>query len=258
MKVGFIGAGHMAAAMARGWRASADGPASMAFTDAGSGNAAELAEEVGGETAAGNRELFAGSDLVVLAFKPDSLGEVAPELDSEAPAVLSLLAATPLEALEDAFPDIPVVRLMPNVAVEVGAGVLCYALGAKVDEELATRVLALLAPLGTTVELPDEQIDAATAVMGCSPAYLAVVAEALEQAGAQEGLDEVVSHELVTEALAGTAALLRKREPLEVRRAVASPGGSTAAGLAALERGAAREAFTDAVRASLERMRGAA
>ena len=94
------------------------------------------------------------------------------------------------------------------------------------------------------------------AVMSCSPAYVALVAEALADAGVREGLDARLAQTLVTETLAGTAELLRDRDTLSVRRAVASPGGSTAAGLAALERGAARAAFADAVRASLERMRG--
>jgi pyrroline-5-carboxylate reductase len=247
----------MAAAMARGWGAADGGPDAMAFTDAGSGNAAELAREVGGEAPSDNRELAAGADVVVLAFKPDELDAVAKELEGRAPVVLSLLGATSLERLEAAFPEAPVIRLMPNVAVEVGQGTLCYALGERASGEPADSALGLLAPLGHVVEVPDRLIDAATAIMGCSPAYFALVAEALEGAGAHEGLDEGLAHDLVAESMAGTAALLRDRDALSVRRAVASPGGSTAAGLAALERGAAREAFTDAVRASLERMGGA-
>jgi pyrroline-5-carboxylate reductase len=114
----------------------------------------------------------------------------------------------------------------------------------------------LLELLGHVVELPDELFDAATAVMGCSPAYLALAVEALADAGAAAGLDADLARELVVETTAGTAELLRARHPADVRAAVASPGGSTEAGLEALDREGARGAFEAAVQASLERMRG--
>jgi pyrroline-5-carboxylate reductase len=106
------------------------------------------------------------------------------------------------------------------------------------------------------VDLDDSELDAATAVMGCAPAYVALAVEAIADAGTADGLDEDLARELVVETTAGTAELLRRRSPAEVRKAVASPGGSTEAGLEALDREGAREAFTAAVRASLERMRG--
>jgi len=106
------------------------------------------------------------------------------------------------------------------------------------------------------VELPDSQFDAATAVMGCSPAYLALAVEAIASAGTVDGLDSDLARELVVETAAGTAELLREKHPADVRKAVASPGGSTEAGLEALEREGGREAFEAAVRASLEKMRG--
>lgn len=114
----------------------------------------------------------------------------------------------------------------------------------------------MLEVLGHVVELPDSQFDAATAVMSCAPAYLALAVEALADAGAEAGLDPGLARELVVETTAGTAELLRERHPADLRRAVASPGGSTEAGLEALDREGAREAFEAAVRASLQRMRG--
>ncbi|HWA52830.1 MAG TPA: pyrroline-5-carboxylate reductase dimerization domain-containing protein, partial [Solirubrobacterales bacterium] len=117
-------------------------------------------------------------------------------------------------------------------------------------------VRALLQELGHVVELPDAQFDAATAVMGCAPAYVALAVEAIADAGAADGLEAGLARELVVETAAGTAELLRRRSPAAVRDAVASPGGSTEAGLEALDREGAREAFEAAVRASLERMRG--
>lgn len=246
MVVGFCGSGNMAAAMARGWVGEVD---SMLFTDSGSGRAAELAGQLSGETPGSNAELAARADLVVLAVKPVKLAEVAAELTG-AKAVVSLLGATPLDAVQTAFPGSEVARVMPNLAVEVRRGVLCLTGFA------GPEVRAMLDVLGHVVELPDSEFDAATAVMGCAPAYLALAVEAIAEAGAADGLDPGLARELVVETAAGTAELLRVRHPADLRKAVASPGGSTEAGLEALDREGAREAFAAAVRASLERMRG--
>jgi pyrroline-5-carboxylate reductase len=244
MIVGFVGAGSMAAAMARGLVGEADG---MVFTDSGSGRAAELARELDAEAVGSNRELAGRADLVVLAVKPANLEAVADELGG-AKAVLSLLGATSLDKVGGLFPEAEVARAMPNLAVEVRRGVLCVA-GA-----LGPEVRGLLEVLGHVVELPDSELDAATAVMGCAPAYLALAVEAIAAAGAAAGLDEELARELVVETTAGTAELLREHHPADLRAAVASPGGSTEAGLEALEREGAEGAFKEAVRASLERM----
>jgi pyrroline-5-carboxylate reductase len=246
MVVGFCGSGNMAAAMARGWSGAVD---SMLFTDSGSGRARALAAELGGEALASNAELAQRADVVVLAVKPAKLERVAAELQ-EAKAIVSLLGATSLERVTGLFPGAEAVRVMPNVGVEVRRGVLCVA-GAE-----SAQIRSLLGMLGRVVELPDAEFDAATAVMGCSPAYLALAVEAIADAGAEDGLDPELARELVVETAAGTAELLRFHGPADVRTAVASPGGSTEAGLEALGRAGAREAFAAAVRASLERMRG--
>jgi pyrroline-5-carboxylate reductase len=245
MVVGFIGAGSMAAAIARGWQGEFE---RMLFSDSGSGRAAELAAELGGEVAS-NAEIAERADLVVLAVKPAALEAVAPEL-AAARTVLSVLGATSLERLSEAFPDAELLRVMPNVGTEVRRGVLCVA------GEASAEVRAKLELLGHVVELPDSDFDEATAIMGCAPAYLALAVEALADAGAAAGLDPELARELVVETTAGTAELLRIRHPADVRRAVASPGGSTEAGLEALDREGARAAFEAAVEASLERMRG--
>ena len=236
----------MAAAIARGWAGEFE---EMLFSDSGSGRAQALAGELGGEVAS-NAEISSRADLVLLATKPNRLEEVAPEL-AAAKEVVSVLAATPLERLRAALPGAEqVLRVMPNVGVEVRRGVLCVAGTAS---EPAREKLELL---GHVVELPEEDFDAATAVMGCSPAYLALAVEAIADAGAADGLDPVLARELVVETAAGTAELLRRHDPAAVRKAVASPGGSTEKGLEALDREGAREAFEAAVQASLEKMRG--
>jgi pyrroline-5-carboxylate reductase len=236
----------MAAAIARGWAGEFG---AMLFSDSGSGRAQALAEELGGE-AVSNEEIARRADLVVLAVKPKMLEEVAPEL-GEAKEVVSVLAVVPLERLRAAFPGAEhVLRVMPNVGVEVRQGVLCVA-GSAGEEARAKLDL-----LGHVVEIPDEDFDEATAIMGCAPAYLALAVEALADAGAAAGLDRELARELVVETTAGTAELLRRHRPADVRKAVTSPGGSTEAGLEALDREGARRAFEAAVEASLARMRG--
>ncbi|MBK5218335.1 MAG: NAD(P)-binding domain-containing protein [Thermoleophilia bacterium] len=231
--------------MARGWSGEFE---RMLFSDNGSGRARALAEELGGDAVA-NAELAERADFVVLAVKPAGLDAVATELEA-ANKVASILAATSLPRLREALPKAEVLRVMPNVGVEVRQGVLCVAGTASAE------VRAKLALLGHVVEIDDGEFDEATAIMGCAPAYLALAVEALAEAGAAAGLDEELARELVVETTAGTAELLRVRHPADVRAAVASPGGSTEAGLEALDREGAREAFAAAVAASLERMRG--
>lgn len=258
MIIGFCGSGSMAAAMARGLK---DAVPRMLFTDSGSGRAAELAAEVGGEAVSTNSELAERADAVVLAVKPAKLDDIATEL-AGAGVVVSLLGATPLATVKAAFPDADVLRVMPNVAVEVRRGVLCVASDVPSISHPyggtthGTSVRDLLSMLGHVIELDDSEFDAATAVMGCAPAYLALAVEAIADAGAADGLDAELARELVVETTAGTAELLGIRHPADVRRAVASPGGSTEAGLEALDRHGVRRAFEAAVQASLERMRG--
>jgi pyrroline-5-carboxylate reductase len=256
MKVGFAGAGNMAGAIARGWAAAGDsGPEAMLFCDLDRERAAELAREVGGETREGLAELARETDVVVLAVKPDALEDVARELGGAAPALISVMAATPLARVAEAFPGVPAIRVMPNQPVEVRRGVLCVVVPGDLPEQLKTRLVGLLLPLGRLVPIEEPAIDAAMAIMSCSPAYVALFAEALAEAGVREGLDREFALELVTATLTGTAELLAVHEPAEIRRRVAPPGGATEAGLEALERGGLTAALDAAVSASLERFR---
>jgi pyrroline-5-carboxylate reductase len=255
MIVGFAGSGNMVAGMARGWASAEGGPERMLFTDAGSGRAEVLAGETGGEAVATNQELAASCDLLVLGVKPKDLEAVAAE-SRAAPAVLSMLGATPVGRVAGCFPDSTALRLMPNLGVEVHRGVMCLAAADGAPRERVEEVISLLAPLGRVVELADELIDPATAVMGCTPAYLALIGQAIASEGAREGLDSDLSFTLMNDTAAATAELLRTRTARELIEAVASPGGSTEAGLRALDREGARRAFEAAVQASLARMRG--
>jgi pyrroline-5-carboxylate reductase len=244
MQVGFIGAGNMARALARGWGDP------VLCTDSGSGRARALAEELGGEAVASNRELAERADVVVLAHKPAQLSEVAWEAAGAAKAVVSLLARTPQADVRGAYPGLPVFRVEPNTAVEVGRGVLAFAEpDVQLDGELHERVKELFGRVGTVVEVPERLMSVAGAISGVGPAYWALLAEAQVDAAVRRGMPAAMASRLITETMAGAAELLRARggDTLAMRREVASPGGTTARGLAALERGGVRTAFADAM-----------
>jgi pyrroline-5-carboxylate reductase len=244
MIIGFCGAGNMAAAMARGWEGKFE---RMLFSDSGSGRAAALARRFDGD-AVSNAELAQQADLVVLAVKPAKLGDVAAELGA-AKAVMSVLAGTSLDQVRRAFPRATVCRVMPNIPVEVQKGVLCLV------GEYSPEVRSKLELLGWVVDdLLESEFDVATAVMGCAPAYLALAVEAIISAGADTDLGEQQTKDLVVKTMAGTAEVLKDRSPAYVRKAVASPGGSTEAGMDELEKAKVRAAFKAAVEASLKRM----
>lgn len=233
----------MARAMARGWGEP------VICSDHGSGRAQALANELGGEAFQSNVEVARRADLVVLCHKPAQLDEVADEIRGDARAVASVLGATTAAVLRSAYPDAQVFRLMPNTPVEVRRGIVCYSPAAGVDSALEAEVIGLFERLGTVVSLDERLIEAAAAVMGVAPAYQALLAEAQVDAGVRYGLNAQLAGRLVAETMSGTAALLAARDydTLAVRREVTSPGGSTARGLAALERNRVRGAFQDAI-----------
>src|ERR1035441_10543708 len=247
MQIGLIGCGNMARALARGW----DRP--LVCADPVAERARALAEEVGGEALASNAEVAARADLVVLCHKPAQLQAVAAEVAPQAKAVASILAATPLVALKEAYPGRPVYRFIPSLPVEVRQGAVVQAAGPAQDESVDAAVAELFAQLGTLVVLDDGLVDVAMGLMSCAPAYVALVAEAQIDAGVRHGIPAAQSAELVVRTLAGTAELLRRRgnDTLAVRREVTSPGGLTARGLAALESAGLRAAFSDALDAVL-------
>jgi len=258
MKVGFVGSGNMAGSLARGWAAARDepdAPGAMLFADADPARASTLAEEIGGEAVEGNLALADASDLVVLAVKPNVLDEVAPDLVQSGTPVLSILAGTPLATLHEALPGIDLVRVMPNLGARLRQAVLCVAYGDRLGQAERARIERLLALIGDVIELDEGLIDAATAIMGCSPGYLALMAEVLVEAGVREGLTEEQALRMVSRAMSATGGLLELHDPGALKRAVASPGGMTEAGLNALEEHNLQETLQAAVDASLERVR---
>jgi pyrroline-5-carboxylate reductase len=262
--VGLIGAGNMARALAEGWSLAESGPDSLLISDLDPDRARTLADKVGGKKAESNRAVAESADVVVLAVKPDGLVPVAEDVRvtvaERALPVVSILGATSTGAVEAAFgPGTPVLRFMPNVAAEVRAGTFCYAAGTSLDSRTERSLLDLFGLLGELVPVPERLMDAATAISGCGPAFLALVVEALVDAGVREGLQAHEATELALTTMAGTAELLRKWEgdTVVIKRKVTSPGGTTAAGLAALEEHGVRAAFAAAGSAVVRRAKEA-
>lgn len=259
MKLGFVGAGNMATGLARGLAAAKGEPGApdaMLFTDAEAEKAEALAAEVGGEAVDGARALAEASDIVVLAVKPAVLDDVAAELVDAGTPVISILAGTPLEKLAAALPGVDLVRVMPNLGAQLRQAVLCVSYPEGLDEAAKGRAGVLLALLGDVIEIEEELIDAATAIMGCSPGYLALLAEILVEEGVRLGLTEDQTRRMVARSMAATGGLLDLHEPAALKRAVASPGGMTEAGLDALEERDLAETVRAAVDASLDRVKG--
>jgi pyrroline-5-carboxylate reductase len=252
MRVGLIGSGNMARAMARGWGDP------VLCSDAGSGRAQALVDELGGR-AAGNAEVAAEADLVILCHKPYQLRQVADEISGQVTVVVSVLGGVPSGELRSAYPGAQVFRLVPNTPVEVRRGISVYAPysggdGYAIDDELEREIIALFARLGTVITTEERLLGVALGVSSVGPAYQALLLEAQVDAAVRHGIKPAVAAQLVAETMSGTAELLRRRDydTLAVRREVTSPAGSTARGLDALERAGIRAAFSDALNGVLQ------
>lgn len=252
MKLGLIGAGNMASALARG----IGEPALVADVDAA--KARSLAEELGGEALGSNAELAERADVVVLCHKPKQLAEVADEVAGRARAVASILAATTTDQLEHAYPGVPVYRFIPSIPAEVRRGVLCYVPGSRAAEGPERELLDLLGRAGTIIPLESEPlIEPAMALMSCGPAFMALVAESFAAAGSAHGLEPRAAMRMVVETMGGSAAYLAAHDwdGEALRRRVATPGGATEQGLIRLEESGLREVCRAAVDAVVEATR---
>lgn len=247
MQVGLIGAGNMASALARGWGDP------VLCCDGGSGRAHALAVELGGEALDSPAAVAERAELVVLCHKPAQLDSVASAVAPKAKPIASVLGGVSIAALQAAYPGVGVFRVMPNTPVEVRRGVSCVAVPTDLHPELQAQVLQLFSRVGLVQLIEERLMGAAAAAMGVAPAYAALLVEAQVDAAVRFGLKPALASQLVVETMSGTGALLQARgyDTLAVRREVTSPGGTTAKGLAALERAGVRAAFHDAIDAVL-------
>ncbi len=197
-------------------------------------------------------------EAALIAVKPgDVPGAVRVAVDAGATRILSIAAGVTLATLEAAAGDgVAVVRAMPNTPALVGQGAAAICAGSTATDADLDWAASILESVGTVVRVPESQLDAVTGLSGSGPAYLFLVAEALVDAGVLAGLARSVSEALVRQLVVGSAALLAERgDPAALRAMVTSPGGTTAAGLHALEQRAVRAAFVDAVAAATARSR---
>ena len=252
MKLGLIGAGNMASALARGI-----GEPVLVY-DIDGAKARALAEELGGDAVGSNAELAERADAIVLCHKPKQLDEVAAEVGSRARVVISILAATTTEQLSTAYPGASIYRFIPNMNAEVRRGVLCYVPGSRADQGPEDEILALMSRAGAVIRLVDEPlIEPAMALMSCGPAFMALVAESFADAGVAHGLDPDDAVRMVVETMGGTADYLARHDydGPALRERVATPGGTTEKGLISLEDNGLRDVCRAAVDTVVEATR---
>jgi pyrroline-5-carboxylate reductase len=257
---GFIGSGKMATALARGMvRAGVASPDRLIASDPSAEARGALAAATGGKATASNAEVVAGCDVVVLAVKPQAMAGVLAELgrwEVGGPLVVSVAAGTRIEAIGGALgPDARVVRVMPNTPALVGEGAAAYCLGPGVTAGDEALVRGCLESVGKAVRVPEALMDAVTGLGGSGPAFVYVMIEALSDGGVRMGLPRDVATVLAAQTVAGAARMVLEtgKHPGALKDEVTSPGGTTIAGLHALERGGLRAALMDAVEAATRR-----
>jgi pyrroline-5-carboxylate reductase len=261
-RIAILGAGKIGEALLKGlldsgWRRPEEIAASVRRPD----HADELGERYGVQATLSNADAIRDAALLVVAVKPQDieglLGEIGGLVSAEQ-TVLSIAAAVPTTLLERLLAaGVPVVRAMPNTPAVVHEGIAGICAGAHAGEDELQLAEEVLKHLGSVVRVAEPYMDAVTAVSGSGPAYFALLAEAMIEAGILLGLSREISTQLVVQTMLGTAKQLRdlKLHPVELREAVTSPGGTTIAAIRELERAGVRAAFLNAIQAAMDRSR---
>src|SRR5919204_771227 len=256
----FLGAGQMAEAFVRGLlRAELVDPTRVWLSAVRPGRAAQLARDLGVQAAASNLEAIVGADVILVSVKPQDVPGLLDEVGADVRGnqlVVSIAAGVKIATLERHLPHHPpVIRVMPNTPALVQAGMAVLAPSKRVEPEHEALALKLFGALGRAIVLPERHLDAVTALSGSGPAFLAVVAEALSDAGVRVGLPRDVAHLLAAQTMLGTGRMLADTglHPALLKEAVTSPGGTSIAGVHAMERGGIRALLMDAIVAATER-----
>ena len=265
-RIAFLGCGSMNEAILSGLLEAGTDPADVVATVRRAERAAELAERHHGVTAiAGeeepdnNKQATKGSGVVILGVKPVGIIELAREISrslSPTAVVVSVAAAVSIAQLEAALPPgQPVVRAMPNTPAKLGRGVVSVSPGTNCTPEQLQRVKDVLQGAGTVVEVPEEQVDAVSAISGSGPAYAFYLAEAMAAAGRELGLDAELSLLLARETVAGAGYMLAEpgADPSALRRAVTSPNGTTERAIATFDERGLPAIIVAGARAATER-----
>jgi pyrroline-5-carboxylate reductase len=255
-----IGAGAMGGAMVTGFvRTGLVAAADIMISDRNQQTLSALGEQLGVATTEDNRQAAGAAEIIICAVKPKQVKEVLEEIASlmtPEHLLISVAAGISTAFLEANLPPgVPVIRAMPNLPVLVGAGMTALALGACASDRDREDAESCFQAVGRAVTLPEANIDAATGVSGSSPAFLAVILEALADSGVLLGLSRQVALELASQAMLGTARLIQDSglHPAVLKDRVSSPAGTTIAGLQVLEENGVRGILIDAVEAAAKR-----
>ncbi len=259
-RIGFLGAGRMATALARGWLAAGLVTAERVIAADPLPQARQAFQaETGLRAIEANREVVAASDLLILAVKPQSMPALLAEIRSavgRGHLLVSIAAGVSLRQLADGLgSDRRLVRVMPNTPCLVGASASGYAPGEAATPEDVGLVDRLLNAVGRAFRLPEHLLDAVTGLSGSGPAFVYVMIEALSDGGVRVGLPREVATALAAQTVFGAAKMVLETglHPAVLKDMVASPGGTTIAGLHALERRGVRAGLMDAVKAATRR-----
>ncbi|MEA3188790.1 MAG: pyrroline-5-carboxylate reductase [Chthoniobacter sp.] len=260
MTLGFIGCGRMASALVEGVvKAGVFEAADIFASDRYDTAANALKEKTGVRICATNREVAEAAETLLLCVKPtDVPGALREIAGDKSQLIISIAAGITLEALQEhAGQGTRVVRVMPNTPALIHQGAAAYALGQNATKADAVLTEKIFAAVGTVAPVPEAMLDAVTGLSGSGPAYIYVVIEALADAGVAMGLPRELALQLAAQTTAGAAGMVlqTKAQPAELKDMVASPGGTTVAGLEALENAGVRSAILSAVRAATERSR---
>ncbi len=253
-RIGFIGGGKMAEALAKGIiNASLSSVDKIIASDVDKKRCQILEKDTGIKTTQENKKITSESDIIILAVKPNIIGSILKELKNDITPkhlVVSIAAGIPLDFIESALnKGCRVVRVMPNTPCLVGETAAGYALGKAATRDDGKLVGEILNAVGKSYLLEEKHLDAVTGLSGSGPAFVYTVIEALSDGGVKMGLPREISTKLAAQTVLGSAKMVLESgmHTGELRDFVTSPGGTTIAGLHALEKGNIRNALIDAV-----------